>query len=77
MVEISIHAPREGSDSVVLLLLVREIISIHAPREGSDRGLMDKYGVPVEFQSTLPVRGATVGIFGRLLSRGYFNPRSP
>ena len=35
------------------------VISIHAPREGSDRGLMDKYGVPVEFQSTLPVRGAT------------------
>ena len=35
--EISIHAPREGSDGNERLLLVREAwISIHAPREGSD-----------------------------------------
>ena len=35
--DISIHAPREGSDGCVFLLgaLICEI-SIHAPREGSD-----------------------------------------
>ena len=33
---ISIHAPREGSDGVLVLHWVPELISIHAPREGSD-----------------------------------------
>ena len=35
--QISIHAPREGSDSVEALKRMRKMISIHAPREGSDR----------------------------------------
>ena len=36
-VTISIHAPREGSDDVVVVFkLVHLVISIHAPREGSD-----------------------------------------
>ena len=34
--QISIHAPREGSDMVTLVSLVDATISIHAPREGSD-----------------------------------------
>ena len=34
--EISIHAPREGSDPVIPEQTVRAEISIHAPREGSD-----------------------------------------
>ena len=33
---ISIHAPREGSDSAVEQALEQLEISIHAPREGSD-----------------------------------------
>ena len=33
---ISIHAPREGSDAVVILVFHHLLISIHAPREGSD-----------------------------------------
>ena len=33
---VSIHAPREGSDSNELLILFAIFVSIHAPREGSD-----------------------------------------
>ena len=33
---ISIHAPREGSDSYVSEKIYTYFISIHAPREGSD-----------------------------------------
>ena len=36
------------------------VISIHAPREGSDRQAMITGLIPNQFQSTLPVRGATV-----------------
>ena len=35
--EISIHAPREGSDGYQSAATVSGKISIHAPREGSDR----------------------------------------
>ena len=35
--QISIHAPREGSDPAFLFPVVSDFISIHAPREGSDR----------------------------------------
>ena len=39
---ISIHAPREGSDTVALDVTVLGDISIHAPREGSDgKGILD------------------------------------
>ena len=34
---ISIHAPREGSDKETSMRLIDANISIHAPREGSDR----------------------------------------
>ena len=56
---ISIHAPREGSDLLVYSITDFPPISIHAPREGSDplEGLNEL--VILEFQSTLPVRGAT------------------
>ena len=102
---ISIHAPREGSDHVHTLMMrgvndfnprsprgerrvarvlarMEAKISIHAPREGSDicgrqrqaycvdfnprspRGerlakALDTNKAPVQFQSTLPARGAT------------------
>ena len=35
-------------------------ISIHAPRAGSDANLSDTLELLKKFQSTLPVRGATV-----------------
>ena len=39
--EISIHAPREGSDDVSSIdISILQIISIHAPREGSDLAAM-------------------------------------
>ena len=56
---ISIHAPREGSDLDGAAASAPVVISIHAPREGSDLfAWSDPWGGG-EFQSTLPVRGAT------------------
>ena len=57
---ISIHAPREGSDT----LCTRRTggcrpISIHAPREGSDACRSLLFIRDMIFLSTLPARGAT------------------
>ena len=57
---ISIHAPREGSDRLLIEPYEPVAISIHAPREGSDHQGRSKTNRKI-FQSTLPVRGATVG----------------
>ena len=38
----------------------KAVISIHAPREGCDSGLMVSEGRSSAFQSTHPVRGATL-----------------
>ena len=56
---ISIHAPLAGSDNNFEVKANEMQISIHAPLAGSDihhkaNGLYD-----IEFQSTLPSRGAT------------------
>ena len=57
---ISIHAPREGSDRYDFTKTNSYEISIHAPREGSDKdNKMDGYAGDL-FQSTLPVKGATI-----------------
>ena len=56
---ISIHAPRVGSDLEPVGPLVSKKISIHAPRVGSDLGQGGQGSSPGEFQSTLPVWGAT------------------
>ena len=75
---ISIHAPRAGCD------LVPEPnhphkhkISIHAPRAGCDGEFIKAKFEDIVFQSTHPVRGATVngGFFKKGLSN--FNPRTP
>ena len=53
------------------------VISIHAPREGSDRSCSTPCTGAETFQSTLPVRGATLAslvLYGMI---SYFNPRSP
>ena len=56
---ISIHAPRVGSDFILLQSNLPSAISIHAPRVGSDVVAVP-VSVPVlRFQSTLPVWGAT------------------
>ena len=57
--EISIHAPREGSDRCPSCQEKRIRISIHAPREGSDTSKLTDKAMYLAFQSTLPVRGAT------------------
>ena len=54
--EISIHAPRTGSDKAIWDELCKMRISIHAPRTGSD----DESRFRLLFQSTLPARGATL-----------------
>ena len=56
---ISIHAPRVGSDAAFVKLAKAADISIHAPRVGSDRWFAYTPGTCKEFQSTLPVWGAT------------------
>ena len=58
---ISIHAPRAGSDLVLSNFLLRPFgISIHAPRAGSDVKKRHKVAIAKLFQSTPPVRGATL-----------------
>ena len=57
---ISIHAPREGSDLDNIKQEQGSIISIHAPREGSDGNHVIAFIERQGFQSTLPVKGATV-----------------
>ena len=52
-------------------------ISIHAPRAGSDASRLIIFSHAKRFQSTLPVRGATVEPCTDLCRNCYFNPRSP
>ena len=56
---ISIHAPRVGSDHQLKQLLATQVISIHAPRVGSDESTDAETADRQQFQSTLPVWGAT------------------
>ena len=74
---ISIHAPRAGCDAHGLHRAVLVHISIHAPRAGCDVGWM-LHGLPWwTFQSTHPVRGATLP--DKYISNEIpnFNPRTP
>ena len=58
---ISIHAPRAGSDELCIFDEQCNFgISIHAPRAGSDGIAIERSETKKEFQSTLPVRGATM-----------------
>ncbi len=57
--KVSIHAAREGSDSVRGTLGHRLGVSIHAAREGSDNDKAGTAHLYDTFQSTLPVRAAT------------------
>ena len=57
--DISIHAPRTGSDPNPSQTHWRPCISIHAPRTGSDARAKAVAITSAIFQSTLPARGAT------------------
>ena len=60
IIEISIHASREGSDHYIWLLVQGNVvISIHASREGSDVHEAVRPRRTSQFQSTLPAREAT------------------
>ena len=60
LTEISIHAPRTGSDYAARDGFLKKLdISIHAPRTGSDGITRHVLFVRTRFQSTLPARGAT------------------
>ena len=57
--QISIHTPHAGSDKGHIGIYIGNGISIHTPHAGSDfmkQWLGEKHK---EFQSTLPMRGAT------------------
>ena len=74
---ISIHAPREGSD-VVLDVLIPPAADFNprSPRGERQSPLLCSTHT-IEFQSTLPARGATSSFTGSRRSFRYFNPRSP
>ena len=74
---ISIHAPRVGSDEKITR--ITESAGDFNPRSPCGERLPPKREVPShqEFQSTLPVWGATWRIWFRDGDLGYFNPRSP
>ena len=51
---ISIHAPREGSDTQKWGMGLVDIISIHAPREGSDHGFTSFFSAARYFYPRSP-----------------------
>ena len=52
-------------------------ISIHTPHAGSDNGCLLLNDVPLLFQSTLPMRGATPVFSLQIRLHNHFNPHSP
>ena len=75
--EISIHAPLTGSDADIALTGSFFIISIHAPLTGSDLAFLLIFHLLTKFQSTLPLRGATLQTNKKIPINIDFNPRSP
>ena len=57
---VSIHAPRAGRDVLDSLAHLLARVSIHAPRAGRDLDVRVQEVELMQFQSTRPVRGATV-----------------
>ena len=59
------------------LFQLHPAISIHAPRAGCDDSETGGLYKTSLFQSTHPVRGATITSTGVLARQGHFNPRTP
>ncbi len=57
---ISIHAPHTGSDKRSNIVAIGNGISTHAPHTGSDVGTPPHFLNLFQFQSTLPIQGATM-----------------
>ena len=74
---ISIHAPREGSDATGANQLGKQLkISIHAPREGSDNttGITEMI---MSISIHAPREGSDPQGCGHVHGATNFNPRSP
>ena len=67
--EISIHAPLAGRDGGSAVELTDTDISIHAPLAGRDMRPLEVAGMAEPFQSTRPLRGATVLVGGKDLGQ--------
>ena len=77
IIDISIHAPHTGRDAEVEKLRAELKISIHAPHTGRDQGRSRWRPCSRRFQSTRPIRGATLIADSLYVSYKYFNPRAP
>ena len=71
------HSPCGERPRCIVLLWVDVLISIHTPHAGSDCTGSAGAGVYFGFQSTLPMRGATMSAARTMLTGCYFNPHSP
>ena len=76
VVDISIHAPREGSDKANHRAKRGIHISIHAPREGSDP-LGPDGQVADHISIHAPREGSDYPICSQRPGQKHFNPRSP
>ena len=74
---VSIHAPHAGRDDETDYIDAEAVVSIHAPHAGRDRLCLARLLEPELFQSTRPMRGATLRF--TMLRRWSlcFNPRAP
>ena len=75
--DISIHAPLAGRDSGRPRWQVQAHISIHAPLAGRDCRHDFSDISASRFQSTRPLRGATIHGSHEKAGRNHFNPRAP
>ena len=73
---ISIHAPLAGCDYKSSRTLENADISIHAPLAGCDSRIRHTF-CRLLFQSTHPLRGATLGVHTGRTKYRHFNPRTP
>ena len=75
---VSIHAPRAGRDATqALAWAMVTVVSIHAPRAGRDFYIHKIVSQGRQFQSTRPVRGATIKLAHSHFLHKCFNPRAP
>ena len=74
--DISIHAPRTGSDQLFLQPPMHQRISIHAPRTGSDRKVAPVIDIVQNFNPRSPHGERQRRIFG-MASRGGFQSTLP
>ena len=77
VLRISIHAAREGGDIAQQLSEIEQRISIHAAREGGDIQRVNLGGLAGKFQSTPPVKAATLLPSASASVTMHFNPRRP